>query len=186
MQSRKSSGNSAPAMNVTFNSPALSGSIQCTPYTDTSVILHNYLENQKKNVTAGSWFSPYGFPLIGYPELFISNFTIAWAYVDHLRPNYSGPVFDQTPQIQAINCFPNFEKANARITVSVPVGNVLESELLDTPVNATEAWDDSFSVHFYNASDYASYLSSWSPDKVRYNQTVRYEFTCYTHLYELL
>ncbi|CAD0114041.1 unnamed protein product, partial [Aureobasidium uvarum] len=53
----------------------------------------------------------------------------------------------EEPQIAAITCTTIIEKANASIDVSTDTGVVYDYRILDTPVNATEAWLDKYLSH---------------------------------------
>jgi hypothetical protein len=82
-----------------------------------------------------------------------ANFTIFWTYADYPQTfidsgGQTKYIFETEPQIQALNCLPVFEKANARITVGAKDSRVVHYTLLDSPQNATEAWDDTFTRYW--------------------------------------
>jgi hypothetical protein len=89
-----------------------------------------------------------------------------WSYVEVSQWANGSLNIDHQPQVQAIQCSPSFEKANASITVSVNDGTILEYEILDTPRPMPEAWLDDFQQNWYNISDVE--------DNLHWNYTIRY------------
>ncbi|KAF2001470.1 hypothetical protein P154DRAFT_490415 [Amniculicola lignicola CBS 123094] len=117
-----------------------------------------------QNVALGYWSSndPIRYP---HPEeAWPKNFTTKWihgpARTDYIKanaplPDYGPLIFTEVPGIQALNCMPVIEKANAEVTVDQRNGHVYNYRILGNPVSATEAWDEAF-VRRLNASTMTS------------------------------
>jgi hypothetical protein len=208
-----SSATLGSAMNVTFNSPAISGRLECSSIdnTDTSIIFitRNLTDSLDYNVTRnpkgydtgfeisekylnfvglgqdsgetnnssfylGNWIKniTYSSNTTNEPQ---NNFTIVWfnstAPLAYYGKGTDAPalywIFPEIPQVNALNCNPIFEKANAKVTVNVADGSIQEYELLDSPEPAPEAWLDNYSKHYSNASNLFAGTDS------RWNETVR-------------
>jgi len=178
IKASQATGGSIPMINISFETSALSGDMMCTPYSSTRQLVANWIENSGSSarslINLGEWFIPTGYPYspFGIAKTFSTNFTIAWGFADHLKSNYSGPMFDKTPQVQALDCQPTFYRVKGLVTARIPDGKILKFEQIGNPVNATEAWTHPFIKHFYNASDYDLY-QNWSAAGARYNQTAR-------------
>lgn len=78
------------------------------------------------------------------------NFTIKWIY-GHLRGGYHRRnssreyfLYADIPSVQALNCEPIFEVAEAYVTVSMKDGRVHAFEITEEPSTATAAWTAGF------------------------------------------
>lgn len=118
-------------------------------------------QEKPASVSVGAWLH-YDYNCYLYNEYDNAapiNFTVLWVNGGYPEPykDVSGEmhfIFTETPQVQALNCMPIFEKTNAQITVNVNDGTIEDYEFLDALRVASEAWDDNFGVHIANITAY--------------------------------
>jgi hypothetical protein len=134
--------------------------------TPNSIIIGQWLPSTYNTTTKDVWaYNPQTDPI---------NFTVIWVnagyptiyYDNGLRGHY---IFGKAPQVQALNCMPYFEQANASITVNIQDGTIREYVLLDEPTNATAAWTDRATEHF-NGED------TLIENKMAFNDTVSWGY----------
>lgn len=65
--------------------------------------------------------------------------------VDYFRTGYF--VWEEPPQMTALNCMPIFESSDAKVTVDLADAYVQKYSLNSAPVNATAAWSDEWFLH---------------------------------------
>jgi hypothetical protein len=107
------------------------------------------------NSAVGYWSSnnPNSFPHIEVEG--VTNFTTKWIHgraranyynnSEDLNTSFSGRlVFENAPSIQAVNCKPIIETAEAAVTVNQLTGQVYSYNILGQPVAAKQAWSDPF------------------------------------------
>ena len=103
----------------------------------------------------GYWSSndPNNFPFSGAYSWPV-NFTSKWIYgsmrSDYYRVNDSFTnhlIFTEVPGIQAINCKPIIEIAEANVTVDQTTRQVQSFEILEEPTLSANAWTDVFAGH---------------------------------------
>ncbi|EXJ68749.1 uncharacterized protein A1O5_08543 [Cladophialophora psammophila CBS 110553] len=164
-----------------------------TGYELSDLIRINLFKSQSKepgptSISIGQWL-PYGFnhsARTTYNCQAPRNFTVLWinASTPRLYWDNSGGIpnpgyvwervpriiFADRPQVTAVNCLPIFETATARITVAVSDGRVEDCEILNTPQNASVAWNSAFETHWANETEYRHW------DVPNFNNTVSWGY----------
>ncbi|KAI1126904.1 hypothetical protein F5Y10DRAFT_202426 [Nemania abortiva] len=90
-----------------------------------------------------------------------ANFTVKWIHGLPVE-GYCGIVptygcfprlmWEEKPQMAALNCMPVIETANVTVTVNAPDGRVIDFALHGEPQPDDSAWSDDFIQHQYNGS----------------------------------
>ena len=75
---------------------------------------------------------------------FYLNDSFADEYLNDRDNKWAPLIFSEAPKLQALNCRPVIETANASIVVDSTTGRVHSYEIIDDPRPADEAWSDAF------------------------------------------
>jgi Protein of unknown function (DUF3433) len=221
------------SLNVTFDSQALRGRIECVRINDSSrwvvevsdlsnstiwrpaasgddvrtgyelspevrvVALPQYNGTQPKSILISQWLhfnyssnSERGDPF--YQPTNSQNFTALWIIASYPHVYYNSKddqysnvfekpphlIFTERPQVQALNCQPIFETAQARIIVNANNNKIENFTLLEPPKAAENAFNERFRRHFSNETDYYADRSMINLDAIMtFNTSIRYEST---------
>ncbi|KAF2258991.1 hypothetical protein CC78DRAFT_503810 [Lojkania enalia] len=115
---------------------------------------------QRRNSAIGYWSPNDGVKFPHARETWPQNFTTKWirgtARNDYHKAEWNtsvpGPLlFSEVPSLQALNCMPVIESANAHVTVDQRTGKVYGYTILDEPQSAQQAWSEPF-ISRLNAS----------------------------------
>ncbi|KAF2466614.1 uncharacterized protein BDR25DRAFT_293541 [Lindgomyces ingoldianus] len=154
--------------NSPWNSSALSHPVVASCCTNRS-------SDEMQDSAIGYWSPNQGgrfpFPSETWPINFTSKWILGPARTDYyqLYDNETGRpahlLFTKVPEIQALNCIPIIETAEADIAVEQSTGHVYGYKILGNPVPAEPAWSDPFTIR-------AS--SSLNDTSFRHNVTTSY------------
>ncbi|KAH7402793.1 hypothetical protein BKA66DRAFT_480935 [Pyrenochaeta sp. MPI-SDFR-AT-0127] len=124
--------------------------------------LNSSQSNEQGTVAIGYWSTNNGkyYPHSSAP--WPINMTVKWIHgsaspwpadIEFLKdkealsgytPNQSSFMFSKVPVLQAMNCEPIIERAEAKITVDFETGNIQSYSITSQPQPAPEAWSDPF------------------------------------------
>jgi hypothetical protein len=140
------------------------------------------LGRSKSPVTIGYWTSNYPFndkvPRNSATGT-TGNFTIKWlrgdaGFANLFYPQPEAPwlYFMEQPQVQALNCIPIIEAAEAEVTVDRLFGKVQTYKILQPPVADDVAWADAFL--FRNLSSVSQMSNTTDSKSFKLPMTTRY------------
>ena len=85
--------------------------------------------------------------IVGKPLNQNAEISQTYGYPDVVYPRPSYFVWEEPPQMTALNCLPIFESSDAKVTVDLADNYIQKYTLNSKPVNAIEAWTDNWFLH---------------------------------------